>query len=132
MPPYPSEMLGSEALPQLVQQWRKQFRYIVIDTPPVLAVTDSVVSARVADVVVLVVRSESTRRQSLLRTRDLLKKAHANIAGVVVNDLSLNSVDYRQYYGYYGKDHQSYYHNGNGNGNGSGNNGWGHKGEASL
>jgi succinoglycan biosynthesis transport protein ExoP len=116
MPPYPSEMLGSEALPQLVQRWRKQFRYIVIDTPPVLAVTDSVVSARVADVVVLVVRSEATRRQSLLRTRDLLKKAHANIAGVVVNGLSLNSVEYRQYYGYYGKDHQGYYHNGNGNG----------------
>ena len=99
-----------------MQRWRKQFRYIVIDTPPVLAVTDSVVSARVADVVVLVVRSEATRRQSLLRTRDLLKKAHANIAGVVVNGLSLNSVEYRQYYGYYGKDHQGYYHNGNGNG----------------
>jgi len=121
MPPYPSEMLASEALPQLVQRWREQFRYIVIDTPPVLAVTDAVVSARVADVVVLVVRSEKTRRQSLLRARDLLKKVHANIAGVVVNDLSLNSAEYRQYYGYYGKDHQSYYHNGNGNGNVDGN-----------
>ena len=121
MPPYPSEMLASEALPQLVQGWREQFRYIVIDTPPVLAVTDAVVSARVADVVVLVVRSEKTGRQSLLRTRDLLKKAHANIAGVVVNDLSFNSVEYRQYYGYYGKDHQGYYHNGNGNGAGNGN-----------
>ncbi len=120
MPPYPSEMLASEALPQLVQRWREQFRYIVIDTPPVLAVTDAVVTARVADVVVLVVRSEKTGRQSLLRTRDLLKKIHANIAGVVVNDLSFNSVEYRQYYGYYGKDHQGYYHSGNGNGNGNG------------
>jgi succinoglycan biosynthesis transport protein ExoP len=130
MPPYPAEMLGSEALPQLVQQWRRQFRYIVIDTPPVLAVTDAVVSARVADVVVLVVRSEKSRRQSLVRTRDLLKKAHANIAGVVVNDLSLNSPEYRQYYGYYGKDYKGYYSNGsygsnghsNGNGNGNGRN----------
>ena len=120
MPPYPSEMLASEALPQLVQRWREDFRYVVIDTPPVLAVTDAVVSARVADVVVLVVRSEKTGRQSLLRTRDLLKKVHANIAGVVVNDLSFNSVEYRQYYGYYGKDHQGYYHDGNGNGNGNG------------
>jgi succinoglycan biosynthesis transport protein ExoP len=120
MPPYPSEMLASEALPKLVQRWREEFRYIVIDTPPVLAVTDAVVTARVADVVVLVVRSEKTGRQSLLRTRDLLKKIHANIAGVVVNDLSFNSVEYRQYYGYYGKDHQGYYHNGNGNGNGNG------------
>jgi capsular exopolysaccharide synthesis family protein len=121
MPPYPSEMLGSEALPHLVKLWREQFRYIVIDTPPVLAVTDAVVSARVADVVVLVVRSERTRRQSLLRARDVLKKARANIAGVVVNDLSLDSMEYRQYYGYYyGKDHQGYYHDGNAN---EGNNG---------
>jgi capsular exopolysaccharide synthesis family protein len=124
MPPYPAEMLGSEALPQLVAQWREQYRYIVIDTPPVLAVTDAVVSARVADVVVLVARSEKSRRQSLVRTRDLLKKAHAAIAGVVVNDLSLNSPDYRQYYGYYGSQYTGYYTNGNSsNGNSSNGNG---------
>jgi polysaccharide biosynthesis transport protein len=120
MPPYPSEMLASEAMPRLVQRWREEFRYIVIDTPPVLAVTDAVVCARIADAVVLVARSEKTGRQSLVRARDLLKKAHANIAGVVVNDLSFDSVEYRQYYGYYGKDHQGYYHNGGGNGNGNG------------
>ncbi|HXM22082.1 MAG TPA: polysaccharide biosynthesis tyrosine autokinase [Terriglobales bacterium] len=119
MPPYPSEMLASEAMPQLVQRWREEFRYIIIDTPPVLAVTDAVVCARIADAVVLVARSEKTGRQSLVRARDLLKKARANIAGVVVNDLSFDSVEYRQYYGYYGKDHQGYYHNGNGNGDGT-------------
>ena len=120
MPPYPSEMLASEAMPQLVRGWREQFRYIVIDTPPVLAVTDAVVCARIADAVVLVARSEKTGRQSLVRARDLLKKVRANIAGVVVNDLSFDSVEYRQYYGYYGNDHQGYYHNGNGSGNGNG------------
>jgi len=130
MPPYPSEMLGSEALPQLVRGWREQYGHIVIDTPPVLAVTDAVVSARVADVVVLVVRSEKTRRQSLVRARDLLTKAHAAIAGVVVNDLSLDSAEYREYYGYYGKDYKGYYNNGNGqaNGNGNGNGHPGHRG----
>jgi len=120
MPPYPSEMLASGVMHQLVQGWRQNFRYIVIDTPPVLAVTDAVVCARVADAVVLIVRSEQTGRQSLIRARDVLRKAKANIAGVVVNDLSFNSVDYRQYYGYYGDEHHSYYHfdqlNGNGNG----------------
>jgi len=120
MPPYPSEMLASEAMPRLVKGWRDEFRYIVIDTPPVLAVTDAVVCARIADATVLVARSEKTGRQSLVRARDLLKKAQANIAGVVVNDLSFDSVEYRQYYGYYGKDHQGYYHYGNGNGNGDG------------
>src|SRR5271155_522600 len=129
MPPYPSEMLASEALPQLVQHWREKFRYIVIDTPPVLAVTDAVVCARAADVVVLIARSEKTGRQSLIRTRDILRKVRANIAGVVVNDLSFNSVEYRQYYGHYGSEYSSYYHNNNGHGDGSGNghgNGNGH------
>jgi polysaccharide biosynthesis transport protein len=124
MPPYPSEMLASDAMPQLVQRWRGEYRYIVIDTPPVLAVTDAVVCARIADVVVLIARSEQTGRQSLLRTRDVLKKVRANIAGVVVNDLSFNSIEYRQYYGHYGSEYSYYYHNnenGNGRGNGDGN-----------
>jgi exopolysaccharide transport family protein len=122
MPPYPSEMLASDAMPRLIQNWREQYRYIVIDTPPVLAVTDAVVCARIADVVVLIARSEKTGRQSLVRTRDILRKVRANIAGVVVNDLSFDSVEYRQYYGHYGSEYSYYYHdNGNANGNGHSN-----------
>jgi polysaccharide biosynthesis transport protein len=122
MPPYPSEMLASDAMPRLLQLWREQYRYIVIDTPPVLAVTDAVVCARIADVVVLIARSEKTGRQSLVRTRDILRKVRANIAGVVVNDLSFDSVEYRQYYGHYGSAYSYYYHDtGNGNGNGHNN-----------
>lgn len=111
-PPYPAEMLASEAFPQLVLEWRERYRYIVIDTPPALAVTDSVVGARVADAVVLVARSEKTRRQSLTRARDLLTKARVHVAGVVVNDLSFDSMEYRHYYGYQGKDYQAYYRDG--------------------
>ena len=124
MPPYPSEMLASDAMPQLLRGWREEFRYIVIDTPPVLAVTDAVVCARNADVVVLIARSKKTGRQSLLRARDVLRKVRANIAGVVVNDLAFDSVEYRGYYGHYGSDYRYYYHDGdnsNGNGNGNGN-----------
>jgi capsular exopolysaccharide synthesis family protein len=122
MPPYPSEMLASEAMPALMRIWREQYRYILIDTPPVLAVTDAVVCAKIADVVVVIARSEKTGRQSLKRTCDMLRKVRANIAGVVVNDLSFKSIEYRQYYGYYGNEYQSYYHHdsspGNENGNG--------------
>jgi len=109
-PPYPSEMLASEAMPQLVQRWRETFRYIVIDTPPVLAVTDAVVCARIADVVVLIARSGQSRRQSLIRTREVLRKVRANIVGVVVNDLSFDSVEYSQYYGNSGTEYSHYYH----------------------
>lgn len=114
MPPYPSEMLASEAMPQLMHHWRKGFRYIVVDTPPLLAVTDAAVCATFADVVVLIARSEKTGRQSLLRARDLLRKVRANIAGVVVNDLAFNSVEYREYYGHYGTAYSHYYHHNNG------------------
>jgi polysaccharide biosynthesis transport protein len=110
MPPYPSEMLASDAMPRLLQSWRDEFRYIVIDTPPILAVTDAAVCARIADVVVLIARSKRTGRQSLIRARDVLRKVRANIAGVVVNDLSFNSAEYRGYYGHYGSDYHYYYH----------------------
>jgi Mrp family chromosome partitioning ATPase len=103
-----------------LHHWREEFRYIVIDTPPVLAVTDAVVCARNADVVVLIARSKRTGRQSLLRARDVLRKVRANIAGVVVNDLAFDSVEYRGYYGHYGSDYHYYYNDGNGNGNGGG------------
>jgi len=117
MPPYPSEMLASDAMPRLLQGWPAEFRYIVIDTPPILAVTDAAVCARTADVVVLIARSKRTGRQSLIRARDVLRKVRANIAGVVVNDLSFNSVEYRGYYGHYGSDYHYYYHeDGNTNG----------------
>jgi len=122
MPPYPSEMLASDAMPQLLEHWREQFRYVVVDTPPILAVTDAAVCARIADVVVLIARSRKTGRQSLIRARDVLRKVRANIAGVVVNDLSFDSVEYRGYYGHYGSDYHYYYHdpsNDNGSGNGA-------------
>jgi succinoglycan biosynthesis transport protein ExoP len=137
MPPYPSEMLASDAMPQLMQRWRQEYRYIVVDTPPVLAVTDAVVCARIADVVVLVARSGQSRRQSLIRTRDVLRKVRANIVGVIVNDLSFDSVEYSQYYGHYGSEYSHYYHDnvtggGNGNGNagsnGNGNGNGNHRG----
>lgn len=116
MPPYPSEMLASDAMPALLRRWREQYRYIVLDTPPALAVTDAAVCAKQADVVVLIARSEKTGRQSLVRARDLLRKVRANIAGVVVNDLSFDSVEYRYYYGYYGNygaAYHNYYHSEN-------------------
>ncbi|MGA3351252.1 MAG: polysaccharide biosynthesis tyrosine autokinase, partial [Candidatus Sulfotelmatobacter sp.] len=121
MPPYPSELLASDAMPQLLAHWREEYRYIVVDTPPILAVTDAAVCARIADVVVLIARSKRTGRQSLIRARDVLRKVRANIAGVVVNDLSFNSAEYRGYYGHYGSDYHYYYHDSsNGNGKAGG------------
>ena len=93
----------------LLNQWREQYHHIVIDTPPVLAVTDAVVLATMADCVVLVARSGQTGSQSLKRTVELLRRVNAKIAGVVVNDLAPKSLAYTEYYGH-SSDKVSHYH----------------------
>ena len=83
--PYPAEALASEAMTAALRRWRNVYDHVVIDTPPVAMVTDAVVLAAQADSVVLVAMASGTTRQALRRTRDLLLRANARIAGVVVN-----------------------------------------------
>ena len=108
-PPNPAELLASETMQILLTQWREKYDHIVIDTPPVLAVTDAVVLAALADCVVLVARSGQTGSQSLKRTVELLRRVNAKIAGVVVNDLALKSLAYAEYYGHT-VDKMAHYH----------------------
>jgi len=96
----PAEVLGSGRMRDLLNNCRKNFDFVVIDTPPVLAVTDAVVLSKSADGVLLVVRSAQTSEQSLLRARDLLLRVNARIAGVLVNRANLHSSDYYDWYGY--------------------------------
>jgi len=111
-PPYPAELLGSKRMKEFLDVWRRDFDFVVVDTPPVLSVTDPVVMSRNVDAVLLVVRSEHTTKQSLLRTRDILLRANALIAGVLVNRVNLNSTDHYYYYGYYASKYgEGYYHN---------------------
>jgi succinoglycan biosynthesis transport protein ExoP len=108
IPPNPSELIGSDAMRRLLESWRAEFDHIIIDSPPVLAVTDAVILATMADSVIVVARSGVTGYQSLCRARDILRKVHARIAGVVVNDLGLNSAGYADYYGHYGSHYAAY------------------------
>ena len=108
-PPNPAELLASESMQSLLNQWRGQYHHVVIDTPPVLAVTDAVILAAMADCVVLVARSGQTGSQSLRRTRELLRSVNAKIAGAVVNDLAPKSLAYSEYYGH-SSDKMAPYH----------------------
>ena len=104
--PYPAEALASEAMTAALRRWRNVYDHIVIDTPPVAMVTDAVVLAAQADSVLLVALAAGTTRQALRRTRDLLVRANARIAGVVVN-----GVDHRyenHYYYAYGRGGAQY------------------------
>lgn len=100
-PPFPAELLGSHRMDEFIAKWRTEFDNLVIDTPPVLSVTDAVVLSAKADAVVLVIRSGVTTKQSLVRAREILKRADARFAGVLVNAVNLNSPDHYYYYGYY-------------------------------
>ena len=102
VPPFPTEMLGSETMHQLLERCRGMYTHIVMDSPPLLSVTDSVVLARDADAVVMIVRHGKSSKHAMRRARDLLVRSGAPVTGIVLNAVDLNSPEYYAYYGYYG------------------------------
>ena len=98
IPPNPSEMLGSKAMKSLIEALKKVFDYVILDTPPVQAVTDAQILSTRADGTLLVVRSEKTKRDSVINSINLLKKVNANIIGTVLNGVDTKKNNY-YYYG---------------------------------
>jgi len=99
IPPNPSELLGSKGMQTLLEQAKDEYDVIILDTPPVLAVTDAQVLANLADGVVLVVSSGKTETDAAKKAKELLESAKAKILGVVLNN---KKVEDSQYYYYYG------------------------------
>jgi len=110
LPPNPSELLASDAMGKLLGDVAKQFSIVLFDSPPVIPVTDAAVLSTKLDGVILVVKSGETRKEALLRGRDLLENVSARVLGVVVNGVNIDQMYgsyYRYYYHYYygdGKD----------------------------
>lgn len=102
VPPFPTEMLSSEAMHDLLVRCSEQYTHIVIDSPPILSVTDGVILARQCDALALVVRHGKSSRHVVRRARDLLLRAGAPVTGVVLNAVDINSPEYYGYYGYSG------------------------------
>ena len=103
VPPNPSEMLGSQAMRELQQQFLSQFDYIFYDTPPIVAVTDAVVLSTIVDSLALVVKFGETTAQSTLHTVNILRQVNTKVSGAI-----LNSVDIQSRYG--SRDYYYYYH----------------------
>jgi polysaccharide biosynthesis transport protein len=108
-PPNPAELLASTKMKNILEELRKQYDHIVIDSPPTLSVTDAVVMSTGADAVVLVIRSGHTTKPALRRARDILLQVNARVCGVLVNAVDLNSPDYYYHYEYQGKYGRDYY-----------------------
>ena len=99
-PPNPSELLGSDAMRHFLDEVRKEYDFVVIDTPPILPVTDAVVVGSVADAMVVVLRSGDTEEQAAQRAINQLRRVHTRVAGVVLNGVSLKHEQYHTYYSY--------------------------------
>jgi succinoglycan biosynthesis transport protein ExoP len=100
LPPNPAELLGSKRFKHFTTTLAEHFDWVVIDTPPVMAVTDSSVVAHLAGGVLFVVGSEMTSRHTGRRAVEQLAHARAKFIGAVLNrvDLQHNSYYYSQYY----------------------------------
>lgn len=101
MPPNPSELLGSETMRRIVSEMRDTVDWIVVDSPPLLAVADAAVAARWADGVLVVVRSGVSTRDAGRRARETLDRVGARILGVTMWGLE-ESMESPRRYGYYG------------------------------
>jgi capsular exopolysaccharide synthesis family protein len=101
LPPNPADLLSSHRLADAIAQLRTKFKFIVIDTPPVMAATDAVILSVQADGVLLVVRSGETPKEAFTRTRDLLVSVKCRLLGVVLNAVNSNAPDYYYSYRYY-------------------------------
>lgn len=99
IPPNPSEMLSSKAMTNLLESLKETFDYIILDTPPVQAVTDSQILSTKSDGTILVVRAERTKKESVQNAVNLLKKVNANIIGTVLNGVDGSRNKYYYYYG---------------------------------
>ena len=103
-PPNPAELVGSQRMRDALELLRERYDFVILDSPPVLPVTDAVLLSREADGVVLVVKGHDTPRELLRRARDQLVQANAHLLGAVVNNVDLGWGDlffYNRYYGYY-------------------------------
>jgi succinoglycan biosynthesis transport protein ExoP len=101
IPPNPADLLSSRRLTELIAELRTRYKFVVIDSPPIMAATDAVILSVLVDGVLLVVRSGETPKEAFTRTRDLLAGVKCRMLGVVLNAVDASSPDYYYSYRYY-------------------------------
>ena len=110
LPPNPSELLGSEKMVDIIHQLKDQAELVVIDTPPVLAVTDACVLAPRVDGVLIVIKPGVTKLAACKQAIEQLRHVGAKILGVVLNEIEIKRSRYYYYHyrGYYYAYYDSY------------------------
>ena len=104
IPPNPAELVGSNRMKRLIKEFSQEYDIVLIDTPPVIAVTDAAVLAQEVDGVILVLASGEVNKDYVLRAKELLDQVGAKILGAVLNKAHLKTGEYNYYYYYHGSD----------------------------
>ena len=104
-PPNPVELLASESNRKLIERIKKDYDVILLDCPPVLGLSDTMIMTKYSDANLIVVSSRRTKIESLDKAKKVFEQAKANITGVVINRASVKDNSYYSYYSneYYGE-----------------------------
>lgn len=103
VPPNPAELVGSKRMKRLIEEISAKFDVILIDTPPIIAVTDAAILAQEVDGVILVLASGEVNKDFAQKAKEQLDKVGAKILGAVLNKMDMKTSDY-YYYNYHGLD----------------------------
>ena len=96
----PAELLSSPRLKELLDEFRQSYEVIILDAPPVLAVTDPAIVGTVADGIVVVVHASTLRHHDAAQTRELLNNLGTPVLGMIVNGIGHADSGYGYGYGY--------------------------------
>ncbi|MBI5730179.1 MAG: polysaccharide biosynthesis tyrosine autokinase [Ignavibacteriales bacterium] len=100
IPPNPSEILGSTQMEAFLEKLKTKYDYIIIDSPPIIAVTDSEILSSLVDGTLLVVSANNTEMELMEKAVQLLSHEHSSFIGVLLNNFTYRS-GYGSYYKYY-------------------------------
>lgn len=103
IPPNPSELIASERFEKIFEELKSQYDMIIIDTPPILTVTDAQLFTKLTKNAVLVIDASQNNRNELIRAKELVEKSGARIIGVILNKATLDEST-NSYYYYYGEE----------------------------
>ncbi len=108
VPPNPAELLASRKMHRAMKEFEQRYDYIILDSPPMLSITDASIVSSLADATVLVLAYGETTREEAQRVHQQLQMAKANVIGVIINGIPphLDPYGYYGYYGYYHEDRE--------------------------
>ena len=108
LPPNPAELLGSAMMKQIMEAVRSHYDWVLVDTPPILAMADAAVVCPTVEGVVMVIAGETATKPQVERAIEQVKAIGSKVLGVVLNKVNLqkNAYYYSQHYGEY---YRSYY-----------------------